>query len=81
MATETMESDDIRDIIMRILKEDDRTLRWLHDQTGVPYGTLYSVLREKRFTLSAENFSKINKVLPKKIKKPKIVVSNAPNPV
>lgn len=54
---------DVRDLILDHLKDDDRSLKWLHDKTKIPYGTLYSCFSEKRFSLNEENLKIINGVL------------------
>jgi len=54
---------DVRDLITEHLKNDHRSLKWLHEKTQIPYGTIYSCLTERRFNLSEDSLHKINKVL------------------
>lgn len=61
---------DVRDKILNRLKEDQRSLKWLHKKiesssvkNKIPYGTLYSCLHQKLFKLSDRNLKIINKVL------------------
>lgn len=62
MANETIEID-VRDKIVEHLKNDDRSLLWLHEKTKIPYGTIYSCLTQRLFKLSDENRKTINEVL------------------
>lgn len=54
---------DARDIIMKKMKDEGRTLTWLEKKTTIPYDTLYSCLKKKLFSISQENLSKINVAL------------------
>ena len=54
---------DVRDKIVQHLKDDDRSLLWLHEKTKIPYGTIYSCLTQRLFKLSEENLNKISEVL------------------
>ena len=62
MEKEIMEID-VRDKIVQHLKDDDRSLLWLHEKTKIPYGTIYSCLTQRLFKLSEENLNKISEVL------------------
>jgi predicted transcriptional regulator len=54
---------DTRDVILSHLEEIERSLAWLSDKTTIPYPTLYSVFKQKHFSLSDKNLDKINNVL------------------
>lgn len=54
---------DVRDLIVKHLEDDDRSLMWLHDKTDIPYGTLYSCFTQRLFKVNEENLQKINTVL------------------
>ena len=62
MENETIEVD-VRDKIVEHLKNDDRSLLWLHEKTKIPYGTIYSCLTQRLFKLSDDNKKTINEVL------------------
>lgn len=59
----TKELTDIRDIIMKRMKDEGRNLTWLSQKTDISYNTIFSCLRKKLFSLSPENLSKINEAL------------------
>lgn len=54
---------DVRDLIVEALKDDDRSLMWLHEKTKIPYGTIYSCLTQRLFQVSPGNLQKINDIL------------------
>ena len=54
---------DVRDAILLHLEQIERPLSWLSDKTEIPYPTLYSVLKQRTFSMSEKNIVKINKVL------------------
>lgn len=54
---------DTRDVILLHLEKIERNLAWLSDKTRIPYPTLYSVFKQKHFSLSEKNLEKINNVL------------------
>lgn len=54
---------DVRDLILKKLKEIERNLNWLSRKTDISYGTLYSCFIQKTFQLSQENLDKINNTL------------------
>lgn len=51
---------DVRDLIVKHLEDDDRSLMWLHEKTKIPYGTLYSCFTQRLFKVNEENLQKIN---------------------
>ena len=53
----------VKDAILLHLEQIERPLSWLSDKTEIPYPTLYSVLKQRTFSLSEKNLEKINKVL------------------
>ena len=53
----------VKDAILLHLEQIERPLSWLSDKTEIPYPTLYSVLKQRTFSLSDKNLDKINKVL------------------
>lgn len=53
----------VKDAILLHLEQIERPLSWLSDKTEIPYPTLYSVLKQRTFSLSDKNLEKINKVL------------------
>lgn len=54
---------DIRDIVMKRMKDEGRNLTWLSEKTQISYNTIFSCLRKKLFSLSEENLTKINEAL------------------
>jgi predicted transcriptional regulator len=54
---------DTRDAVLLHLEEIERNLSWLSEKTQIPYPTLYSVFKQKHFSLSDKNLEKINNVL------------------
>lgn len=54
---------DVRDLISDYLKEDERSLRWLSEKSGIPYGTMYSCFTQRLFKLNEDNLEKINTAL------------------
>ena len=54
---------DVRVAILLHLEQIERPLSWLSDKTEIPYPTLYSVLKQRTFSMSEKNIVKINKVL------------------
>jgi hypothetical protein len=57
---------DVRSDILTYLEDDlQRKLPWLAKQTGISYGHLYFILKNKDFkrTLTEENLALINKAL------------------
>jgi hypothetical protein len=58
-----MDKKDIRDLILEELKKQDRPLTFLYRQTKIPYDTLYSSIKLRRFMPSQENINKINEAL------------------
>lgn len=54
---------DVRDEVLQHLQDIERTLAWLSDKTEIPYATLYSVFKQRTFSLSDKNLGKINRVL------------------
>lgn len=54
---------DVRDLIIKKMKDEGRTLKWLSIKTDIPYGTLDSCLKRKIFSLSESNLNKINSAL------------------
>lgn len=54
---------DVRDEILKHLEDIERTLAWLSAKTEIPYPTLYSIFKQKTFSLSFKNLTKINRVL------------------
>lgn len=59
----TKELTDIRDIVMKRMKDEGRNLTWLSEKTQISYNTIFSCLRKKLFNLSEENLTKINEAL------------------
>jgi len=60
---------DVRDDILAHLDNDDRSMVWLSEKTGINYNTLYSILKQRLIKLSAERLKLINDVLGTKFKK------------
>jgi len=54
---------DVRDAIMRRMKDEGRNLTWLSKKADISYNTVFSCLRKKLFSLSQENLDKINEAL------------------
>lgn len=71
MPKEILEPVDVRDQILQYLKDDDRSLLWMHDKikdrfgedNRIPYGTLYSCLHQRLFKMSDDNLRIINETL------------------
>jgi hypothetical protein len=62
MATKAAEKD-LRDVIHEHIKNDDRSLLWLSNKTGIPYGTIYSIFKHKIMELTPDRKQAINNVL------------------
>lgn len=60
---------DVRDEIVQWLKDNERSMAWLADKTGINYNTLYSTLTQKIIKLSAAKLETINNFLGTKFKK------------
>lgn len=60
---------DVRDDILAHLDNDDRSMVWLSEKTGINYNTLYSILKQRLIKLSAERLKLINDVLGTKFKR------------
>jgi len=60
---------DVRDDILAHLDNDDRSMVWLSEKTGINYNTLYSILKQRLIKLSAERLKLINHVLGTKFKR------------
>lgn len=60
---------DVRDDILAHLDNDDRSMVWLSEKTGINYNTLYSILKQRLIKLSSERLKLINDVLGTKFKK------------
>jgi predicted transcriptional regulator len=51
---------DTRDIILEWLEAEERTLAWLSTKSTIPYGTLYSIFKQRTFDLNEERLKLIN---------------------
>jgi len=60
---------DVRDVIKQWLEDNERSIAWLADKTGINYNTLYSTLTQKTIKLSAAKLETINNFLGTKFKK------------
>ncbi len=65
----TKEKVDVRDEIVAWLDDNDRSMAWLAEKTGINYNTLYSILKQKIIKLSAARLESINNFLCTKFKK------------
>lgn len=65
----TKEKVDVRDTIVQWLDDNDRSMAWLAEKTGINYNTLYSILKQKIIKLSAARLESINNFLCTKFKK------------
>lgn len=63
MEAEKAVSVDVRDLIMEHLKNNQRSLLWLSNQTEYVYSTMYSIFKQKVVGLTDERRAKINEVL------------------
>lgn len=54
---------DTRDSINEKLTELERNLSWLQRKTGIPYGSLYSIIIQKVMDLKQDNLDLINTAL------------------
>lgn len=54
---------DIRVVIMKKLKQEERSLLWLARKTDIAYGTLYNCFVHKIVALKPEQLNTINDVL------------------
>lgn len=59
----TKELTDIRDIVMKRMEDEGRSLTWLAAKTKISYNTIISCLSKKLFSLSEQNLAKINEAL------------------
>lgn len=55
--------EDVRDVIIQKMNNEGRVLTWLSKTTGIPYDTLHSCLKDKKFNLNEDNLAKINTAL------------------
>lgn len=60
---------DTRDLVLNHLKKYGSTISWLSKETGIPYNTLYAILKLKTTNISEERMISINNVLGTKFKK------------
>lgn len=67
----TKELTDIRDIVMKRMSDEGRSLTWLSEKTNISYNTIFSCLRKKLFNLSQANLDKINEALKTEFTLPK----------
>lgn len=51
---------DTRDIILNWLEKEERTLAWLSTKSTIPYGTIYSIFKQRTFDLNEERLKLIN---------------------
>lgn len=54
---------DVRVVIMKKLKSEERSLLWLARKTDIAYGTLYNCFVHKIVALKQEQLDTINEVL------------------
>ncbi len=66
-------TEDTRDLIIAEMKRQKRRLPWLAEETGIPYGTLYSTLVNKMAGLQKYQLAPINKALKTHFELPKAV--------
>ena len=52
-----------KDKILLYLEQEERNMAWLARKTGIPYGSLYSILIHRIMALSDTHLKKINKAL------------------
>lgn len=64
-----IEKSDVRDDIKKWLEDNERSIAWLADKTGINYNTLYSTLTQKTIKLSAAKLEAINNFLGTKFKR------------
>ena len=60
---ETKETIDVRDAILQHLEEIERPLSWISEKADIPYSSVYSIFKQRTFSLSSENLEKINTAL------------------
>ena len=53
----------VKDQILLYLEKEERNMAWLSRKTGIPYGSLYSILIHRIMVLSDAHLKKINKAL------------------
>lgn len=66
---EVSENVDVRDGIMKWMKDNERNFIWLQAKTGINYHTLYSIIKLKHVKISDDKLAKINEVLGTDFKK------------
>jgi predicted transcriptional regulator len=54
---------DVRDLINNKLVENERNLSWLQRKTDIPYGSLYSILKQKVMDINQTHLKLINSAL------------------
>lgn len=60
---------DVRDAIMGCVDKTGRKLTWLSKETGIPYNSLYAILKLKTTKLNSERLTLIKTALNIKFKK------------
>ncbi len=54
---------DVRDLINEKLLDSERNLLWLQRKTDIPYGSLYSILKQKVMDIKPAHLKLINAAL------------------
>lgn len=54
---------DVRDDIMEEIEKQERTVTWLSKKTGIPYTTMYNILKHKISSLDENQLRLINNIL------------------
>ena len=57
------EKTNVKDEILLHLEKEERNMAWLARKTGIPYGSLYSILVHRIMVLSDAHLEKINQAM------------------
>lgn len=59
----TKKAIDVRDEILTYLESEQRPLRFISNNTDIPYGSVYSIFEQRTMELTQEKLDKVNQVL------------------
>jgi hypothetical protein len=59
----TKKAIDVRDEILAYLESEQRPLRFISNNTDIPYGSVYSIFEQRTMELTQEKLDKVNQVL------------------
>lgn len=54
---------DVRDLVLSELQTQERGVTWLSRKTGIPYSTLYNILKHRISTFDESQLKSVNDIL------------------